>query len=119
MKSPICVSKICVTSRKRTASLNMAGLMLAIAPLWLMLALGSPANAQTSTTDTSPDWTEFHRINMQRWNPYETVLGVNNVGSLQLKWQAPSGATINPVTGASSELSSPAVVNGVVYFGSS
>ena len=23
---------------------------------------------------------------MQRWNPYETVLGVNNVGSLELKW---------------------------------
>ena len=38
MKSPICVSNICVTSRKQTASFSIAGLMLAIAPLWLMLA---------------------------------------------------------------------------------
>ena len=28
---------------------------------------------------------------MQRWNPYETVLGVNNVGGLQLKWKNPIG----------------------------
>src|SRR5580704_1818526 len=95
MKSPICGSKICVTNRKQTASFSIAGLMLAIAPLWLMLAFGSPANAQTSTTDTSPDWTEFHRDNMQRWNPYETVLNVNNVGSLQLKWEKPTGGKYN------------------------
>ena len=107
MKSPICVTNICVTNRKPTASFRIAGLPLAIAPLWLMLAFGSPANAQTSTTDTSPDWTQFHRNNMQRWNPYETVLDVNNVGSLKLKWSYPSVST-----------SSPAVVNGVVYVGS-
>jgi eukaryotic-like serine/threonine-protein kinase len=46
---------------------------------------------------------------MQRWNPYETVLGVNNVGGLQLLW---SYAT------RSQTESSPAVVNGVVYVGS-
>ena len=38
MKSPICVTNICVTNRKQTASFRIAGLMLAIAPLWLMLA---------------------------------------------------------------------------------
>ena len=27
---------------------------------------------------------------MQRWNPYETVLGVGNVGGLRLKWKNPS-----------------------------
>ena len=107
MKSPICVSKICVTNSKQTASFSIVGLMLAIAPLWLMLAFGSPANAQTSTTDTSPDWTQFHRDNMQRWNPFETALGVGNAGSLKLKWSYGNWS-----------YGSPAVVNGVVYFGS-
>ena len=81
MKSPI-------THRKQTASLRIAGLMLTIAPLWLMLATANTsAHAQTSnnvsTASVAPspaDWTEFHRDNMQRWNPYETVLGVGNVG---------------------------------------
>jgi eukaryotic-like serine/threonine-protein kinase len=45
---------------------------------------------------------------MRRYNPYETVLGVNNVGSLQLKWSYDTG---------SSMASSPAVANGVVYIG--
>ncbi|MGB8774069.1 MAG: hypothetical protein WCC78_08015, partial [Terriglobales bacterium] len=31
-------------------------------------------------------WTEFHWTNMERWNPCETVLNVNNVGSLSLEW---------------------------------
>ena len=48
---------------------------------------------------------------MQRWNPYETVLGVNNAGGLKLKWKKPLGSQASP-------LSSPAVVNGVAYFGS-
>jgi hypothetical protein len=68
MKSPIAL-----VNRKQTASLRMAG-MLAIAPLWLMLAaVNTSAHAQTSntadassTTTSSPaDWTEFHRDNMQ------------------------------------------------------
>ncbi len=126
MKSPICVTNICVTNRKQTASFSIAGLMLAIAPLWLMLAAANTsAYAQTSdnvsnasaTTTPAPspaDWTQFHRDNMQRWNPYETVLGVNNVGGLQLKWKSiPSAADLDDNLG-----SSPAVVNGVVYFGS-
>ena len=56
---------------------------------------------------------------MQRWNPYETVLNVNNVGSLQLKWKKPTGGNYNyadPTSGGPN--SSPAVANGVVYFGS-
>ena len=119
--------KFTLTQRKQTASFKIAGWMLAIAPLWLMLATAYiSANAQTSdnvsnasaTTSTAPspaDWTEFHRDNMQRWNPYETVLGVNNVGSLQLKWKSaiPSYA----FAGTSTFASSPAVVNGVIYFG--
>jgi outer membrane protein assembly factor BamB len=64
------------------------------------------ASATTSTAPSPADWTQFHRDNMQRWNPYETVLGVGNVGGLQLKWESGFPG------------SSPAVVNGVVYVGS-
>ncbi len=113
---------LCLTHRKQTASFRMAGSMLAIAPLWLMLAAANTsAYAQTSdnvpkasaTTSTAPspgDWTEFMRDNMQRWNPYETVLGVGNVGGVQLKWKFTT-------TGPTEDFS-PAVVDGVVYFGS-
>jgi uncharacterized repeat protein (TIGR01451 family) len=104
MNSPICVTNIFVTNKKRTTSLRIVSLLLAIAPLWLMLV----AHAQTSNP-SSADWTQFHRDNMQRWNPYETILGVSNVGSLNLKWKNAIGA---------SEFSSTAIVNGVVYFGS-
>ena len=126
MNSPICVTNIFVTKRKQTASLNIAGLRLAIAPLWLTLAAAntsayaqapdnvSNASATTSTAPSPADWTEFHRDNMQRWNPYETVLGVGNVGGLQLKWQAPIGSDRFPTE----VMSTPAVVNGVVYIGS-
>ena len=111
MNSPICVSKICVTNRKQTASFRFAGLLLlAIAPLWLvMAAANTPAQAQTTP---SADWTQFHRDNMQRWNPYETVLGVKNVSGLKLKWSFDFGSMAE-------QFSSPAVVNGVVYVGSS
>ena len=54
------------------------------------------------------NWSEWRRTNMERWNPCEKVIGVNNVGNLGLKWSYGTGG------GASS----PAVVNGVVYIGS-
>ena len=127
MKSPICVTNICAANRKQTASFSIVSLMLAIAPLWLMLAAAntsayaqtsdnvSDASATTSTASSPGDWTQFLRDNMQRWNPYETILNVNNVGGLQLLWKMPIGANytyhwIGPY-------SSPAVVNGVVYVG--
>jgi outer membrane protein assembly factor BamB len=43
--------------------------------------------------------------------PLETLLGVSNVPMLQLKWQAQLGKLV--------DFSSPAVVNGVAYIGSS
>ena len=101
MNSPICVSKICITNRKQTASFRMAGWMLTIAPLWLMLAAAG-TSVQAQTTPSSADWTQFHRDNMQRWNPYETVLGVGNVNSLLVKWSVSASGT-------------PSVVNGVIY----
>jgi len=55
MKSPICVTNICVTNRKQTASFRFARWMLAIAPLWLMLAAASnSALAQ----GTPPSWVQ-------------------------------------------------------------
>ena len=95
-----------------------------LAPLWLMLAAAhTPAHAQashdgansgtaTSTTSSPGDWTQFLRDNMQRWNPYENVLGVSNVENLKLKWKTDLACQAN-----TTPLSSPAVVNGVVYFG--
>jgi outer membrane protein assembly factor BamB len=54
----------------------------------------------------STSWTEFHRQNMQRWNPYENVLDIHNVRKLHVKWKFNVGLY---------EESSPAVANGVVY----
>ena len=108
---------ISVVNRKPTASFGIASLLLAIAPLWLLLAAANiaahaqasdnavPSSASASTTSSPADWTEFHRDNMQRWNLYETVLGVDNAGSLEVKWKISGGAE-SPL----------AVVNGVVYF---
>ena len=71
-----------------------------------------PSSTSASTTSSAADWTEFHRNNMQRWNPYETVLGVGNVAGLQLKWKEYTGQFDFWIQ------SSPAVVNGVLYVGS-
>ena len=96
---------------KQSASFGIVLSIVTIVTLWLMLvAPDTSANAQA--TSSPGDWIEFHRDNMQRWNPYETVLDVNNVGGLQLKWKNPIGSYLTLFQ------SSPAVVNEVVYFGS-
>jgi outer membrane protein assembly factor BamB len=107
---------ISVSDRKHLASSKIVGSMLAIATMWLMLvatsasAYGQISNevSNSATTPSPADWTQFHRDNMQRWNPYETVLGANNVRNLKLKWRNPLGEA---------SISSPGVVNGVLYFG--
>jgi uncharacterized repeat protein (TIGR01451 family) len=113
-------SSLCLINRKQTASFGIVGLMLTIVPLWLMLAKASTiAHAQASNADptasiaASPgDWTQFLRDNMQRYDPYEATIGVNNVGSLGLKWTF----ITDPLNQGGG--SSPAVVKGVVYVGS-
>jgi len=116
MKSPLRV-----VNGKRALSIGIVSFMFAVGLLCLILAAATmSAYAQASdvvtsasTSTSSPaDWTQFLRDNMQRWNPYETVLGVNNVGGLQLKWKNPIGIYIQNI------MSAPAVVNGVVYIGS-
>lgn len=54
------------------------------------------------------NWSEFHRENMRRWNPYENVLSVKTVPNLELKWSYT----------ATDLMHSPALANGVVYVGS-
>jgi hypothetical protein len=38
------------------------------------------SGAPLAAADVRTSWSEFHRINMERWNPYETTLNVRNVG---------------------------------------
>lgn len=55
------------------------------------------------------DWPEFPNTDMSRFNACESVLGTNNVGQLTLLWSfLPSQELVR---------TSPAVANGVVYFG--
>jgi uncharacterized repeat protein (TIGR01451 family) len=90
---------------------RIAELMLWIWLVWCVAITGMGASGQTSNTlpGAGATWAQFHGDNMQRWNPRETELGVNNVGGLARKWTYATGAFVE---------SSPAVVNGVVYIGS-
>ncbi len=113
-----------VTYRKRAALLQVVGRILALFVLCLLAdAVNSPANAQTSdvassasteavTTSLPGDWTQLLRDNMQRYDPYEATIGVNNVSRLGVKWTV----VTDPLNQGGG--SSPAVVNGVVYIGS-
>jgi outer membrane protein assembly factor BamB len=88
------------TNREQTASCRIVPLMLAITPLWLMLAAANTYaqasnDVSSSTTTTS--------------TPSDTVLNVGNVGNLQLKWKALVGSVIDE------ELGAPIVANGIVY----
>jgi uncharacterized repeat protein (TIGR01451 family) len=94
MKSPIRL-----INKKQTTSFRITNL-LAIAPLWLMLAVAA-TSAQTSNDVSSSTTTTS--------TPSDTVLNVGNVGNLQLKWKAGVGAIIN------GDLGAPVVANGMVY----
>jgi hypothetical protein len=93
-------SPTCLTRRKQTASFKIVSLMLAIALLWLMLAVAN-TSAQTSNDVSSSTTTAG--------TPSETVLGVGNVGNLQLKWKGSVGLIIQE------GMASPVVANGIVY----
>ena len=61
--------------------------LVTITSLSLMLA-AAPTSTFAQAESSPADWTQFHRDNMQRWNPYETVLGVNNAAGLEVKWKS-------------------------------
>ena len=80
-----------------------------ILALVLCACFVSAAWGQQPPAKGQNNWSEFHRTNMMRWNPYEKVLSVNNVGSMVAKWSYAIGTDY---------YSSPAVANGAVYVGS-
>jgi outer membrane protein assembly factor BamB len=83
-------------------------LCLGASPPAMMRAAATSAPAATATVN----WPQF-RFNERHTgeNPLETVLDRSNVPSLQLSWQAQLGDLV--------DFSSPAVVDGVVYIGTS
>lgn len=84
----------------RRASLVVAALA------FILAAPGPPAGAATV------DWPQFRFDNNHTgFNPFETVLNKTNVPNLSLAWQAQLGKLV--------DFSSPAVVGGTVYIGSS
>jgi outer membrane protein assembly factor BamB len=80
-----------------------------VAVLSLCACFVSVAWGQQPAGKCLNNWSEFHRANMQRWNPCEKLLNVKNVGNLSVKWAYAAGNEVD---------SSPVVANGVVYVGS-
>jgi len=74
---------------------------------WITAAERSGRLVKQEIFEVHVNWDQFLTRDMRRENPYENVLNVDNVGSLEVKGSYPTGRME----------SSPAVVNGVVYFG--
>ena len=76
-----------------------------------MLATGQSSGYSASTPFlVQTNWPMFgFNIGNNRFNPYENVLTTSNVSNLTLDWSYTAGNSI---------VSSPAVVNGVVFIGS-
>ena len=77
---------------------------------WVTVAERSGHIAKQEIFEVHVNWTEFHTKDMRRENPYENVLNVNNVGMLHKKGHYKTSSDV---------ISSPAVVNGTLYVGSS
>src|SRR6266436_1106345 len=73
------------------------------------MCLTSTVWGRQAAAQSSADWTEFHRTNMQRWNPNESLLNPHNVQNLKLKWSYTTGSQV---------YCPPTVANGVVFIGS-
>jgi outer membrane protein assembly factor BamB len=74
-------------------------------------AKGQTSNLTAQATFlVQTDWSMFgYNAQQTHFNPYENVLSTSNVSGLKLDWSATTGNAIS---------SSPAVVSGVTYFGS-
>ena len=84
-----------------------------LALLLVLAAIPSLAQTQTSGRATPPktvitNWNQFLLSDMERWNRYESTIGVKNVSTLRQTWYylLPGGAQ-----------SAPIVAAGVIYFG--
>ena len=130
--------KLCRLQVQQSLSARTASLFRTIPPMLLALTLTAAiANAQVAATVSPSDWNEFHRENMQRWNPYESVVSVTNASRLAPKWSL-VGRVFSPYEDPCNLLSypfgnhppslpfndqlsstpSPSIANGVVYYGS-
>src|SRR5919112_3064923 len=88
-----------------------------LAALLVVLLAGQAASSSTArpsaaATEAPIDWPQF-RFDQRHtgYQPFETTLNTSNVPNLQLAWQAQLGDLVT--------YSSPAVVGGVAYIGSS
>ena len=79
---------------------------------WVSAVERSGHHAKQEIFEVHVNWTEFHTKDMRRYNPYENVLNVNNVGTLQMRGSRKIGFTLSAAP------SSPAVVKDVLYIGS-
>ena len=64
-----------------------------------IIGLAGCCVSQSVTSPSSEvltNWTEFHRPNMTRLNPYEKVLTVTTVRNLQRKWSYTTGNVVSP-----------------------
>jgi len=73
---------------------------------WVTAAERSGHLVKQEIFEVHVNWTEFLTQDMRRENPYENVLSVDNVGSLEKRGMGKTGSYI---------FSGPAVVDGVVY----
>lgn len=101
--------KVVVSGSGRQIGLTCIAILLLSVFCFGQTPSSHPTSDDTPTTHVPTTWREFHRHNMERFNPYENILSVSNVGSLGLKWSYKTGDTV---------WSSPAVTGGVVYVGS-
>lgn len=101
-----------MTARGRKAGVPVWAAALAVlglAGICLGQASKSAAPSARRATKAQTNWNQFHfTAGGTRFNPYEHVLNVKNVGRLRQKWHYYAGLEVE---------SSPAVVGGVVYIG--
>lgn len=100
-----------MTGRAKSAACVAVWVAILAAACWSQDSTPGPAMHGPAAGTGAASWSEFHRTNMERWNPNEHVLNVNNVAGLELKW------SYSPSEDPFYARCSPAVVNGVVYFG--
>ena len=55
----------------------------------------SPASGQPTTQAA---WRQFHTQNMVRFNQFENVLNINNVGNLRWRWSFKTGGAVRFLT---------------------
>jgi outer membrane protein assembly factor BamB len=96
--------------RALTIAIGLVALAILTTPLIGPPAEASGSRAPTNSPTAWADWAQFHRsVDRTGVNPGEVTLDPSNVNLLEVTWKFQTGAKVS---------SAPAVVNGVVFFGS-